>query len=75
MIIRLRTIAKFVSLCHSSIEKNRLLTVDEIIQETHHCRSHAYNYYNALRCLFPLGPIDPNKPVVPYPRVPYQTNR
>ena len=72
--IRIKTVAKFLGLCALSLERNRLLTVNEIIQETHHCRSHAYNYYNALRRLFPPGPFDPNIPVTPYPR-PYQNHR
>ena len=59
--IRIKTIVKFLDLCDLSIENNRILTVDEVIQAIDCCRSHAYNYYIALKRLFPEGPLDPDR--------------
>jgi hypothetical protein len=56
--IRIKTLVKFLGLCDLTIERNRILGVDEVIQEIHCCRSNAYNYYRALKVLFPEGPLD-----------------
>ena len=62
--VRIKTLVKFISLCALANERNRMLTIDEIIQEIHCCRSHAYNYYRALEEFLPEGEFDPNRPVV-----------
>jgi hypothetical protein len=59
--IRIKTLVKFLRLCSLAKERNRLLTIDEIIQELHCCRSHAYNYHRALEQLFPPTLFDPNR--------------
>jgi hypothetical protein len=59
--IRIKTIVKFLRLCFLAIERNRLLTIDEVIQEIYCCRSNAYNYRKALEILFSLTSFDPNK--------------
>ena len=62
--IRIKTLVKFLKLYVLAQEKNRMLTVDEIIQEIKCCRSNAYNYHRALEQLFPPAPFDPDRPVV-----------
>lgn len=62
--IRIKTLVKFLRLHVLAQERNRMLTVDEVIQEIHCCRSNAYNYHRALEQLFPPAPFDPNRPVV-----------
>lgn len=61
--IRIKTLVKFLRLCDWAIQRNRILTVDEVIQGIHCCRSNAYNYYRALKMLFPEGRFDPERPV------------
>lgn len=60
--IRIKTLNKFLKLHSLAIERNRMLTIDEIIQEIHCCRSHAYNYRRALEKLLPPESFDPNRP-------------
>ena len=60
--IRINTLVKFLRLCTLTKNRNRLLTVDEVIQEIHCCRSNAYNYRRALRVLFPPETFDPDRP-------------
>jgi len=60
--IRINTLAKFLRLCSLTKQRRRILTVDEIIQEFHHSRSHSYNYQRALKQLFPPGSFDPDIP-------------
>jgi len=60
--IRIKTLVKFLKLSTLAKERNRLLTIDEIIQEIHCCRSHAYNYRRALEKLLPPESFDPNRP-------------
>lgn len=59
--IRIKTLVKLLRLYCLAIDRNRLLTVDEILQEIHCCRGHAYNYYRALKKLFPPTSFDPNR--------------
>jgi hypothetical protein len=59
--IRVKALIKFLNLCISTMERNRPLTLDEIIQEIHSCRSHAYNYRRALAILFPPRYFDPTE--------------
>jgi hypothetical protein len=53
-IIRIKTLNKFLGLCALCMDDNRILTVDEIMNEIHCCRSHAYNYRRALTMMYPL---------------------
>jgi hypothetical protein len=53
-IIRIKTLNKFLSLCALCMDGNRILTIDEIMQEIHCCRGHAYNYRRALAQMYPL---------------------
>jgi hypothetical protein len=53
-IVRIKTLNKFLRLCALSVDRNRILTIDEIVQEIHCCRSNAYNYRTALRQMYPL---------------------
>jgi hypothetical protein len=59
--IRIKTLVKLLWLYTVAIDGNRLLTIDEIIQELHCCRSNAYNYHKALEILFPPTSFDPNR--------------
>jgi hypothetical protein len=61
--IRIKTLVKALAVCYGSIDKNRILTVDEIIQTIKGKRANAYNYQRFLRKLFPEGPFDDNRPV------------
>ena len=47
--IRIKTLVKFLSLVNLSRDRNRLLTVEEIMEEIHCCKGHAYNYLRALK--------------------------
>jgi hypothetical protein len=58
-----KTLVKFLKLCDLTIERNRILTADEVRQEIHCCKSHSYNYHRALKMLFPEGPFDTDRPV------------
>jgi len=51
--VRIKTLEKFLTLCDIAKERNRMLHVDEIIQEINCSRRHAYNYLQALKVLFP----------------------
>jgi hypothetical protein len=51
--IRIKTLVQFLRLCGLVFQRNRFLTIDEIIQDVPCCRSHAYNYRRALETLFP----------------------
>ena len=46
--IRIKTLNKFLDLFNLARDKNRILTVEEIMEEIDCCRSHAYNYLKAL---------------------------
>jgi len=59
--IRVKSLLKFLALFNLARDRNRLLTVEEIIEEIHCCRGHAYNYYRALKKLFPPTSFDPNR--------------
>jgi hypothetical protein len=59
--IRIKTLNKFLNLFNLVRDRNRLLTVEEIMEEIHCCRGHAYNYYRALKNLFPPTSFDPNR--------------
>ena len=59
--IRIKTLVKALTLCYGAIDKNRILTVDEIMQ-TFHCRkANAYNYQRFLRSIFPPGRFDDDR--------------
>jgi len=60
--IRIKTLVKFLGLCELAKQRNRLLTLSEIIQEIHCSRGHAYNYRRALRKSFPPETFDPDRP-------------
>ena len=49
--IRVKTLLKFLAVFNSSRDKNRILTVEEIMEEIHCCKSNAYNYLRALKKL------------------------
>ena len=61
--IRIKTLTKALEVCYGSIDKNRILNIDEIIQAIHGERANAYNHQRFLRKLFPAGPLDENRPV------------
>ena len=61
--IRVKTLQKFLMLCDIAEERNRMLYVDEVIQEIHCCRSHAYNYLKALKILFPPEAFNQTLPI------------
>ena len=46
--IRVKTLLKFLAVFNSARDRNRILTVEEIMEEIHCCKSHAYNYLKAL---------------------------
>ena len=46
--IRVKTLLKFLTVFNSARDKNRILTVEEIMEEIHCCKSNAYNYLRAL---------------------------
>lgn len=50
--IRVKTLNKFLALCNLVRDKQRPLTVEEVVEEIHCCRGHAYNYLRALDKLF-----------------------
>ena len=49
--IRVKTLLKFLAVFNSARDKNRILTVEEIMEEIHCCKNHAYNYLRALKRL------------------------
>jgi hypothetical protein len=59
--IRIKTLVKFLSLVNLTRDRNRLLTVEEIVEEIHCCKGHAYNYRRALEIVFPPRYFDPNR--------------
>jgi hypothetical protein len=59
--IRIKTLIKFLTLCGSTMERRRLLTLDEIVEEIHCSKGHAYNYQRALGILFPPRLFGPNR--------------
>jgi len=59
--IRVKSLLKFLALFNLARDRNRLLTVEEIVEEIHCCRGHAYNYYRALKKLFLPTSFDPNR--------------
>jgi hypothetical protein len=61
--IRIKTLTKALTVCYGSIDTNRILTVDEIMQAIQGKRANAYNYQRFLRMLFPEGPFDDTRPV------------
>ena len=61
--IRIKTLLKALAVCYGSIDRNRILTADEIVQTLYCCKANAYNYQRFLRMLFPEGPLDDNRPV------------
>ncbi len=61
--IRIKTLIKALMVYNGSLEQNRILTVDEIVQILLCSISNAYNYQRFLRQIFPAGPIDDNRPV------------
>ena len=63
--VRIKSVAKFLRLYALSRERNRMLVIDEIIQEIHCCRSHAYNYRTALKQILPPDTFEPNRPRAP----------
>ena len=50
--IRIKTLVKFLRLCALTLQECRLPTVYEIMEYNSCCKSNAYNYLRALRCLF-----------------------
>jgi hypothetical protein len=56
--IRIKALIKFLNLCISTMERNRPLTLDEIILDIHCSKGHAYNYRRALGILFPQALFD-----------------
>jgi hypothetical protein len=49
---RIKTLNKFFALCRETKAKQKLLTVQEIMETIDCCNSHAYNYLAALDELF-----------------------
>lgn len=49
--IRVKSLLKFLALFNLARDRNRLLTVEEIVEEIHCCKGHAYNYLRVLRKL------------------------
>lgn len=64
--IRIKSLVKFLRLSALARERNRMLTIDEITQEIHCCRSHAYNYRRALRQMLPPDSFDSSRPRAPF---------
>ena len=62
-IIRIKTLIKALAVYHGSLDRNRILSVHEIVQELQCSKSNAYNYQRFLRMLLPKGPLDENRPV------------
>ena len=46
--IRIKTLNKFLNLFNLARDKNRILTVEEVMEAIGCCKSHAYNYLRAL---------------------------
>jgi hypothetical protein len=49
--IRIKSLSKFLNLVNKARDKGRILTIQEIMEEIHCCRGHAYNYLRALKKL------------------------
>lgn len=49
--IRVQTLVKALIVLNRSINEQRPLTVDEIVEVLYCSRGHAYNYQRFLRCL------------------------
>jgi hypothetical protein len=56
--IRIKTLNKLLALYSLRKDRNRPLTVQEITEEIHCCKGHAYNYRRALEILFPPALFD-----------------
>ena len=56
--IRINTLVNFLGLCHLTLQEYRLPTIHEIMQRNSCCKSNAYNYLRALRCLFSEEKLD-----------------
>jgi hypothetical protein len=50
--IRVKSLNKFLALYNLRRDKGSALTVEEVMNEIHCCRGHAYNYLRALDKLF-----------------------
>jgi len=50
--VRIKTLNKLLVLYNLRRDRNRPLTVQEIVEEIHCCKGHAYNYLRALEKLF-----------------------
>jgi hypothetical protein len=61
--IRIKSLVKALAVYFGALERNRVLTVDEIVQAISGSRSNAYNYQRFLRCIFPEGAIDEDRRV------------
>jgi hypothetical protein len=59
--IRIKTLIKFLNLDILTRERNRPLTVDEIMEHIHCSRGHAYNYQRALGILLPATLFRPER--------------
>jgi len=50
--IRIKTLVKFLKLYNLTRDRNRILTVEEVMEAINCCRGHSYNYLRALKKLF-----------------------
>jgi len=46
--IRIKTLVKFLKLYNLTRDRNRILTVEEVMEAINCCKSNAYNYLKAL---------------------------
>ena len=61
--IRIKTLRQAIAVIDGSVERNRNLTVWEIMQTIHCQKANAYNYLRFLRSIFPDGRFDDNRSV------------
>jgi hypothetical protein len=61
--IRIKTLRQALAVISVSMDQNRILTVDEIIQVIHCRKANAYNYQRFLRSMLPDGRLYEDRPV------------
>jgi hypothetical protein len=61
--IWIKTLRQALELIFESIESNRILVVDEIMDTLECSSSNAYNYWRFLRQILPHGRFDDDRPV------------
>ena len=61
--IWIKTLRQALDVIYESIDSNRILNVDEIMDTIGCCKSNAQNYRRFLRSILPDGRLDDDRPV------------